>query len=76
VQDLSLLFEIGFENNFVGLFLSFAEDNGSAVPTAVDVDDVGDDGVTREVGAVDAEMLDSLGSFHLSTLDKVDEFPF
>lgn len=60
VEDLGLLLEVGFEDDFVGLLFGLAEDDGSAVPPAVDVDDVGDDRVPGEVGAVDAQVLHRL----------------
>ncbi len=73
MQDLRFLFEIGLEENLIGFFLSFAEDDGASVPAAVEIDDIGDDGITVVVGAVEGEVLDGLGGTDVGILDEVDE---
>lgn len=45
--------EIGLQSDLVDLFFSFAEYDGSAMPTAVHVNEVCDDGVAMVVGAVE-----------------------
>jgi len=43
VQNLSLLLQVGFQEDFVGFLFGLAENNGSSVSSSVKVDDVGDD---------------------------------
>jgi len=58
VQHLRLLLEIGLEKDLIGFLLCLAEDDGAAVATSVKVDDIGDHGVSLEVGAVEGEVFD------------------
>jgi hypothetical protein len=71
VKNLGLLLEVGLQEDLVGLFLGLAEDDGAAVPTAIQVDDICDDRVTVVVGAVEGEVLDGLGGTDFGVLDKV-----
>lgn len=43
MENLGLLLQISLEENFVGLFFGFAENNGPAVSAAIEVDDISDD---------------------------------
>lgn len=66
---MSLLLEIRLEQDLIGFFLGLAEDNCSAVSSSIEVDDIGDDGVSVIVGAVKGEMLDSFGGSYASILN-------
>lgn len=69
VEDLGLLFEVGFEKDFVGFLFGLAEDNSSAVSSSVEVDDVSNDRVSVVVGAVKGKMLDSFGGSYTRILN-------
>lgn len=69
VKDLGLLFEVGLEQDFVGFFFGLAEDDGSSVSSSVKVDNVGDDGVSVVVWAVEGHMFNGFGGSHTSILN-------
>ena len=41
MKSLSLLVEVGFQQDFIDLFLCFTEDDGSAMSAAIKIDEVG-----------------------------------
>ena len=43
MKGLGFLVKVGLEQDLVDLFFGFAEDDGSAMPAAVKVDEVSDD---------------------------------
>ncbi len=69
MEDLSLLLEIGFKEDFIGFLFGFTEDDGSSMPATVEVDDVGDDGISMVVGAVKGHVFNGFGGFHTRILN-------
>ncbi len=69
VKDLGLLLEIGFKQDFIGFLFGLAENDGSAVSSSIEVDDVSDDGVPMIVGAVEGHVFDSFGGSHARILN-------
>jgi hypothetical protein len=73
MKYLRLLLEVRLQEDLVGFFLGFSENDCSTVASTVEVDDVSDDGVSMIVGAVEGEVLDSLGGPDFGIFDEVDE---
>jgi hypothetical protein len=74
VEDLGLLFEVGLEEDLVSLLFGLAEDDRPTVAAAVEVDDVGYDGVAVVVGTVEGEVLDSFRGSDFGVFDEINEF--
>lgn len=73
MEHLCLLLEVRLQEDFVGFFLGFSENDCSTVASTVEIDDVSDDGVSMVIGAVEGEVLDSLGGPDFGIFDEVDE---
>ena len=56
MENLGFLLKVGLEQDFVGFFLGFTENDGPTMSASVEVDNVGDDGVAVVEGAVEGEM--------------------
>ncbi len=69
VQDLGLLFEVGFQQDFIGFPFGLAEDDGSSVSTSVQVDDVSDDGISVVVWAAKGHVFNGFGCSHARILN-------
>ncbi len=46
MENLGFLFKVGFKENLVGFLFGLGENNGPSVSTTVEVDYVGNDGVS------------------------------
>jgi len=53
MQNLSLLFEIGFEKNLISFFLSLAENNSTAMSTSVEIDDISNNSISMIVRTIE-----------------------
>jgi hypothetical protein len=69
VKNLSLLLQVGFEQDLIGLFLCLTENDGSAVSSSIKIDEVGDDGVSMIMRAAQGQVFYGLGSSHVRILN-------
>jgi hypothetical protein len=65
MQNLRLLFQVGLEQDLIRFFLGLAEDDGSTVPTTVQVDYISNDRVAVVVRAIECEMFDCFGGAYI-----------